>query len=103
MRVFSITCSSSLFAYIWLWIVLLDEMVEIWEGVLTLLFFFILITVAFGADRWTAKVNENKDSGKEENVFIEYSAYEIYKDLLVERQGNAPQDEKSVEKRTKMK
>ena len=49
-RVFAVTCSSSLWAYIWLWIVLLDQKVKIWEGVLTFLFFFILIAFAFGAD-----------------------------------------------------
>jgi solute carrier family 8 (sodium/calcium exchanger) len=32
MRVFAITCTSSLWAYIWLWIVLLDQKVEVWEG-----------------------------------------------------------------------
>ena len=34
---------------------------------------------------------------------IEYSAYEIYKDLLIEQRGNAPQDEASLSKRGKMK
>lgn len=50
MRVFAITCTSSLWAYIWLWIVLLDQQVYIWEGVLTLAFFFVLIVLAYGAD-----------------------------------------------------
>ena len=46
MRVFAITCTSSLWAYVWLWIVLLDQEVYIWEGLLTLAFFFILIILA---------------------------------------------------------
>ena len=50
MRVFAVTCTSSLWAYIWLWIVLLDQKVKIWEGVLTFVFFFLLIGFAFGAD-----------------------------------------------------
>lgn len=31
MRVFAVTATSSVFAYIWLWIVLLDQQVEVWE------------------------------------------------------------------------
>lgn len=58
MRVFAITATSSLWAYIWLWIVLLDQKVKLWEGILTLIFFVILIVVAYMADRWTAKVEE---------------------------------------------
>jgi solute carrier family 8 (sodium/calcium exchanger) len=53
MRVFAITCTSSLWAYVWLWIVLLDQQVEVWEGVLTFVFFFILVGLAFGADKVT--------------------------------------------------
>lgn len=106
MRVFAITCTSSLWAYIWLWIVLLDQEVEVWEGVLTFVFFFILIILAFGADRVTAKEAEKKKkaSGEKDDVpVIEYSAHQIYKDLLIEQQGKAPQDENSVTKRAKMK
>lgn len=98
MRVFAITCTSSLWAYIWLWIVLLDQEVEVWEGLLTLAFFFILIVFAYWADRVTARANEKADGdeSKDETPVIEYSAYEIYKDLLIEQRGNAPQDEQSV-------
>ena len=105
MRVFAITCTSSLWAYIWLWIVLLDQMVEIWEAVLTFVFFIILIVLAYGADRFTAKeAAKSEGAAEEENKpVIEYSAYEIYKDLLIEQKGGAPQDKESVEKRDKMK
>lgn len=103
MRVFSITCTSSIWAYVWLWIVLLDQEVEIWEGVLTLAFFFILITFAYAADRVTARNSEKEDDGKDDVPVIKYTAYEIYKDLLIEQRGNAPQDEESVKKRAEMK
>lgn len=43
-----------MWAYIWMWIVLLDQLVELWEAVLTLVFFVILIILAYGADRFTA-------------------------------------------------
>jgi solute carrier family 8 (sodium/calcium exchanger) len=105
MRVFAITCTSSLWAYIWLWIVLLDQKVEVWEGVLTFVFFIILIVLAYGADRFTAKEAAKEEGAAEEEnkPVIEYSAYEIYKDLLIEQKGGAPQDKDSLEKREKMK
>jgi solute carrier family 8 (sodium/calcium exchanger) len=58
MRVFAITCTSSLWAYIWLWIVLLDQEVSVLEAILTFVFFVILIVLAYGADRFTAKEAE---------------------------------------------
>lgn len=104
MRVFAITCTSSLWAYVWLWIVLMDQMVDLWEGVLTFVFFIILIALAYGADRITSKANAKKEGDDEKAPpVIEYSAYEIYKDLLIEQRGNAPQDEESILKRNKMK
>lgn len=106
MRVFAVTCSSSLFAYIWLWFVLRDQYVAAWEGVLTFLYFFVLIGFAYAADKYTAKQNEKEEgaAGPKANVaVIEYSAYEIYKDLIIEQRGNAPQDEASQKKRDKMK
>lgn len=53
-KVFFVTGFTCVFAYIWLAIVLLGpspNVVEIWEAVLTLLFFPILILVAYLADR----------------------------------------------------
>lgn len=105
LRVFAITCTSSLWAYIWLWIVLLDQEVSMTEGILTFVFFFILIILAFWADKITAKKAEKETlmGDKQDIPVIEYSAYEIYKDLLIEQRGNAPQDEESLSKRGKMK
>ena len=81
-------------------------MVELWEAVLTFLFFPILLVVAYFADKrfkmQQQKLSESANLEGEVPV-IEYSAYEIYKDLLVEQRGNAPQDEASVKKRDKMK
>ena len=51
--VFKVTSFNSLFAYVWLLIILMgisEDMVEVWEGVLTLLFFPIMIVVAYLAD-----------------------------------------------------
>ena len=53
--VFAVTSIASLFAYIWLYLTLKEfdspEVVESWEAWLTLIFFFILIVMAFGADK----------------------------------------------------
>lgn len=52
MKVFSITATFSIFAYVWIYICLMDQYVVVWEAVVTLLFFFILVGLAFGADKW---------------------------------------------------
>jgi solute carrier family 8 (sodium/calcium exchanger) len=58
MGVFGVTAVSSVFAYVWLYIVLglnsKDE-VTIAEGIITLCFFFVLIILAYGADKYRAK------------------------------------------------
>jgi len=54
MSVFAVTGSCSILAYLWLLFILMvtsPDLVEVWEGVLTLLFFPILVAVAFAADR----------------------------------------------------
>lgn len=64
--VFAVTSVFSLFAYGWLYICLIfkpsDNQVTRVEAWLTLLFFFILLALAFGADRYNAyKVETEKD------------------------------------------
>jgi solute carrier family 8 (sodium/calcium exchanger) len=52
--VYSITAVSSLFAYLWLIIILqgiTPNKVDVWEGILTFLFFPVLVIVAFEADK----------------------------------------------------
>lgn len=54
LRVFFVTATWSVFAYIWLYLilaVLTPGVVEIWEGLLTLLFFPICVGFAYVADR----------------------------------------------------
>lgn len=50
--VFAVTSIFSLWAYIWIYIVLSDELVEVWEAWLTLGFFFMLIVISYAADRF---------------------------------------------------
>ncbi|XP_064408775.1 sodium/calcium exchanger 2 isoform X2 [Latimeria chalumnae] len=54
LRVFFVTASWSIFAYIWLYLILAvisPGVVEIWEGVLTLMFFPICVVFAWIADK----------------------------------------------------
>jgi solute carrier family 8 (sodium/calcium exchanger) len=54
MGVFKITAVSSVFAYLWLMIILMfvsPDVVELWEALLTFLFFPALVGAAYGADR----------------------------------------------------
>lgn len=55
MGVFAVTCSAAMFAYIWLYLVLMvisKDYIEMWEAVLTLVFFLILVIAAFAADKY---------------------------------------------------
>jgi len=51
MGVFSVTSTTSIFAYVWMFIVLMDQNVQVWEAWLTFAMFFIFIGAAFTADR----------------------------------------------------
>jgi solute carrier family 8 (sodium/calcium exchanger) len=57
-RVFAITAISSVFAYVWLYIVLVINsrgVVELWEALVTLGFFFVMVFLAVWADMKSAK------------------------------------------------
>jgi len=52
--VYSITATFSIFAYLWLLVILVGttpDVVETWEGVVTFLFFWVFVLVAFFADK----------------------------------------------------
>lgn len=54
LKVYAVTATSCIFAYLWLAIVLIGispNVVDVWEAVLTLLFFPLLIFIAYMADR----------------------------------------------------
>jgi len=62
--VFLITSVWSVFAYVWMYICLslwTPEIITIEEGVITLIFFVLLVVTAFGADRYRAyKIKKNQ-------------------------------------------
>ena len=53
--VFAITCTSSLWAYIWLFICVSNNQIDAWEAWVTFIQFIILLVLAFGADKWNEK------------------------------------------------
>lgn len=106
MGVFSITAFFSVLAYIWMFVVLRDQSVSVTEAWITFALFFVLIGLAFGADRYKtiqdAKLHEN-DEKTEQKPSLEYSALEVFRELISEKEGKAPKSKEEIEKRQKMK
>lgn len=106
MGVFSVTAGSSIFAYAWLYWVLKDQRVDSTEAWLTFIFFFVLVGLAWGLDRFKERQmqKERNEGGAEKGQpVIEYSAVEIYRELIDERKGLNPTTPADIEKRNKMK
>lgn len=98
MGVFSITAFSSVFAYIWLYLCLIDQKVSVTEAWLTLSFFFILVILAFAADKYKASQAAKEGSSQEDfKPVIGYSAVEIYRTLIAEKAGECEDKAKSDE------
>ncbi len=102
--VFAITTFSSLFAYIWMYLCLRDQKVSIIEAVLTFLYFFILIFLAWQADRYKANKDKllNPDNDDDWPV-VECQAIDIYRELIREKKGEASDHPDDVSRRDKMK
>jgi len=94
MGVFGVTAFFSVFAYIWLLFMLLlisPDVVEWWEGVLTFVFFWVLVVLAFVADKRGAgppsyvldPLNSNEELSDME--FQVREQYGKYKDLTEEQ------------------
>jgi len=105
MGVFSITATFSIWAYVWLFIVLQDQMVSPAEAWITFAFMFILLGMAYGADVYKGKSEAEKLETDESGGIpvIDYSAVEIFKELIAEKNGQAAKNEEEREKREKMK
>jgi len=99
MGVFSITAISSVFSYIWLWIVLMDQKVEPWEAWLTLGFFFVLIFLSWLADKYKSRKDALLKQDDEDLPFIEYQAVDIYRELINEKKGHKAASEEEQLKR----
>ena len=117
--VFAITTCWSIIAYIWLYVVLLDKIVEEWEAYLTLGFFFLLIIMAYIADCLRRKTIQEREDTKygehavaDENVanikaqelsrVSVMTAMQFYEKLLPIEAGKAP-DKKDEQVTSEMK
>jgi solute carrier family 8 (sodium/calcium exchanger) len=81
--VFAVTASFSVFAYVWLVVILMlisPDVVDIWEGVLTFLYFPILVILAYCAD----KGYFSGGGTREEVVHSRVTAAEMSKEELAE-------------------
>ena len=104
MGVFGTTAIFSLWAYIWLLIVLMDQVVKVWEGVLTFVFFFILVIISFGMDKYKQSQDDKASGAGDEKLFIEYAALEIYRELMKEKSDpNEKVDDETKQKREQMR
>jgi len=105
MGVFSVTAGSSIFAYGWLYWVLKDQKVDSTEAWLTFVFFFVLVGLAWAFDRFKERQMQKQRKGEDETgqPVIEYSAVEIYRELIDDKKGLNPTTEAGIEKRNKMK
>ena len=83
--VFAITNICSLWAYIWLYLTLKESsenQVETWEAVLTFLFFVMLITLSYGADRLNQYMLGKQKSQVEKDDAENEIKVNIYKSQL---------------------
>jgi len=105
MGVFSITACFSIFAYVWMFICLQDQNVSVWEAWVTFAFFFILIGTAYAADRWKAYRDSKEGDGEEENLIqqADWTALEMYKNLIADKKGEKAANDEEHEKRQCMK
>lgn len=119
--VFGITTVSSIFAYVWLYLVLKvisPNYVELWEAWLTFAFFIILIVAAYFADKANeAKIKKKQEKEKKDKIMSgkaetededphsipPFGAVEFYHALIAEKKGQSDNHPKEVSKREQMK
>ena len=82
--VFSVTTFSSLFAYVWLWICLLDMQVDMTEAILTFVFFPTLVITCYSIDCYNASQEEKKQDG-DDDVVLKYTYVEVMRELIKEK------------------
>lgn len=84
--VFAITCTSSLWAYIWLFLCVRDMAVTLGEAWLTFAFFVLLIMFAYAADKWNSYRNpEEEDEEGETSKLIDYTYLDFCQTLVNEK------------------
>jgi solute carrier family 8 (sodium/calcium exchanger) len=79
-EVYVITAVFSVFAYLWLLVILMgtsENLVDVWEGVLTFLFFPVLVELAFLADKGYFSKNGGTGAGKQRVVTADMTKEEL--------------------------
>ena len=95
--VFTITVISSIFAYIWLYLCVAGPIITMVEAWLTLSFFFIMLILAYTADKLKERSDRKKlkdnDLGKDDSPAVSsYKPIEYYTHLLPEEMGSKKYD-----------
>ena len=73
---------------------------------MTLFFFFVLIGLSFMADRYKASQdakNNVKNEAEVAHIYVEFKPFEIYKELVAEKAGNASLEKSDIDRRDRMK
>lgn len=73
MNVFAITATFSVLAYVWLFVVLYDQHVDVYEAWITFILFFVLLGLAFAAD----KFGQSDSDDEEKELIVEQSAIDF--------------------------
>jgi solute carrier family 8 (sodium/calcium exchanger) len=91
--VFAVTASFSVFAYIWLVIILQyssQDVVEDWEGVLSFLFFPILVTLAYLADTGFFSSKKDRKSATNKHVVASDMSKEELAEFMLQIRKETP-------------
>lgn len=92
MGVFSITSSVSIFAYLWLWICLVDQNISTLEATLTFAFFWILLITCYAADRYKAAQERKKEDKAPPLELFQHNAVDFYRTLLADKEKKEDQE-----------
>ncbi|XP_005988888.1 solute carrier family 8 member 4a [Latimeria chalumnae] len=102
LRVFFVTAAWSIFAYIWLYLILAvisPEVVEVWEGLLTFLFFPACVVQAWIADRkllFYKYVQKRYRADKQRGIIIETEGDNPFPKLDIEMDGQVVNSHKEA-------
>lgn len=80
--VFAVTSVFSLWAYIWMWICVDDTYISVFEGIMTCVFFVLLITIAYTADRLNKYRTNQRMSQEEQEENMRNDMMKVKKDRL---------------------
>jgi solute carrier family 8 (sodium/calcium exchanger) len=93
--VFAVTASFSVFAYVWLVIILQfvsPDVVEPWEGVLSFLYFPLLVILAYLADKGYFSAKATRKEAKAKHVVSAEMSKEELAELMMQIRKDAPEN-----------